>query len=253
MVYDLLAGLRPVSPGKKPSSGLIGLALLAPIFTLVLSNAGGFLQVMHQSGVFWDMQADGGPQSAFWKWLDIKDLTQPPYEPLKWEPANYGTGSWWWWRASRAVQDYTYNGTPVEIIDEFPAFSFLLADLHPHVLAMPFAFLGMALALNLLLGGAAGSLGKRELLLFWELDGRYFLLSAVILGGLGFLNLWDFPIYVALLAGAYALRRARALGWSWDRLGDFVSLSIALVIVGRWLTCPSMWAFHRRRAAFYPA
>ena len=185
VVYDLLAGLRPVSPGKKPSSGLIGLALLAPIFTLVLSNAGGFLQVMHQSGVFWDMQADGGPQSAFWKWLDIKDLTQPPYEPLKWEPANYGTGSWWWWRASRVVQDYTYNGTPVEIIDEFPAFSFLLADLHPHVLAMPFAFLGMALALNLLLGGAAGSLGKRELAAVLGAGWQVFLALGRDLGWIG--------------------------------------------------------------------
>ena len=34
-------------------------------------------------------------------------------------------------------------------IDEFPQFSFLLGDMHPHVLALPFALLMMALALNL--------------------------------------------------------------------------------------------------------
>ena len=55
----------------------------------------------------------------------------------------------------RVVQDYNFSGTPLEIIDEFPVFSYLLADSHPHVLAMPFAFLAMGLALNLFLSPAS--------------------------------------------------------------------------------------------------
>ena len=37
------------------------------------------------------------------------------------------------------------------MIDEFPVFSYILGDNHPHVLAMPFAVLAVGMALNLLL------------------------------------------------------------------------------------------------------
>ncbi len=40
----------------------------------------------------------------------------------------------------------------VEVIDEFPFFSFLLGDLHPHVLALPFVLLAIMASLNLLIG-----------------------------------------------------------------------------------------------------
>ncbi len=51
------------------------------------------------------------------------------------------------------------------MIDEFPFFSYYLADLHPHVLAMPFVMLVVALALNLYLRGAQGSLSA------WSMGG----------------------------------------------------------------------------------
>jgi uncharacterized membrane protein len=38
-------------------------------------------------------------------------------------------------------------------IDEFPAFSFVLGDLHPHVLALPFGLAVLALAYELMLAG----------------------------------------------------------------------------------------------------
>ena len=65
---------------------------------------------------------------------------------------NWTGGFWWWWRASRVIHDRDLLGSSVEVIDEFPFFSFLLGDLHPHVLALPFVLLAVGLALSMLLG-----------------------------------------------------------------------------------------------------
>ena len=49
------------------------------------------------------------------------------------------------------IHDRDSAGQLMEVIDEFPFFSFLLGDNHPHVLALPFVLLALALALNVLL------------------------------------------------------------------------------------------------------
>ena len=128
------------------------LPILGPIFVLIVSNFEGFLDVLHGAGAFWQRAADGSLQSGFWKWLDITELTQPPqaFSQFPWLPTR--PGGIVWWQASRVVLDRTYDLQPREIIDEFPFFSYLLGDLHPHVLAMPFALLIIGLALNLYLG-----------------------------------------------------------------------------------------------------
>jgi uncharacterized membrane protein len=64
---------------------------------------------------------------------------------------------WWWWQSSRVVHDIDLLGnvSGLSPIDEFPAFSFVLGDLHPHVLVIPFVMLVVGLALNNYLGGMA--------------------------------------------------------------------------------------------------
>ena len=155
VLYNLLAVVKyPKSADEdtdhRPPSVL--LPLLAPLFLLLVSNLEGFLEILHRRGLFWTFKADGSATSPFWTWLDIRDLTQAPSQPLGGAPERF----WWWWRASRVIQDYTLSGDWKEIIDEFPAFSFVLGDLHPHVLALPFGLLVVAVALNLFLGGWRG-------------------------------------------------------------------------------------------------
>ena len=120
---------------------------------------------------------------------------------------------WWWFRASRVVTDYNLDGTPVSIqpIDEFPAFSFLLADNHPHVLALPCALLAIGLMANVILTRRQPD--RYELLLY-----------GITVGGLIFLNTWDGPIYMIGLIAAEGLRRLLLNDRGRLTAGDYMSL-----------------------------
>jgi len=136
IVYNLLA----TDQGKRVKEGVSSIlwSLLGPLFVVIVGNLEGIFEVLHTRGL-------GSP--AFWKWLDIEGQAVAPVNG-RWVP----TDSWWWWRASRVVNDRDLYGNHMEVIDEFPQFSFLLGDMHPHVLALPFVLLALALSLNLLLG-----------------------------------------------------------------------------------------------------
>jgi YYY domain-containing protein len=102
--------------------------------------------------------------------------------------------NWWWFRAARALSDRDLNNNHIEVINEFPMFSFVLADSHPHVMALPYALLAIGLALNVILSPRQPTSTQ---VLFYGL----------CIGGLVFLNTWDNPIYLMVLVGAEALRR----------------------------------------------
>jgi YYY domain-containing protein len=241
LVVNLLAGFRPGI--RQLSAALYG--LLGPVFVFLVSNLGGLLEVLHARGIFWSQDANGQSISAFWSWLGINNLSEPPGLPLSWVPGRY----LWWWQSSRVLSDLKLNGEFIEIIDEFPFFSFLLADLHPHVLAIPFAFLAMGLALNVLLGNGGYTRIAR-----WRLDIPIdqLLLAMLTLGGLAFLNIWDFPIYTALFAGAYSLRKVSIQGWSWGRLWEFLGSGLLLGLGGFVLFLPWFVGFQSQAGGILP-
>ena len=236
------------SQGNEPGGlNVIG-GLLAPLFLLLVSNLEGFLEVLHARGLFWQPDAAGNLTSAFWKWLDIQELVNPPAQPFGWVPERLG--GIWWWRASRVLQDYDLAGSTREIIDEFPFFSFLLADLHPHVLAMPFVLLAVGLALNLYLRTRAAQ--DEPISLAWLR--RYDLwLAALVLGGLSFLNTWDFPIYLALFGAAYGLARYQAQGWHSRLLVEALALCGVVGIAGIGLYLPFYTGFASQAKGLLPS
>ena len=220
-------------------------ALLGPIFTLIVSNWEGFLHLLHSRGIFWDPGQGGQPTSAFWSWLGIKDLVNPP--------TGNSFGHWWWWRASRVIMDTDFVGGSREVISEFPFFSYLLGDLHPHVLAMPFALLVVGAAYGFYLISDRG--GFRWLgLVPLQLSPLYFMVLAWLTGALGFLNTWDFPIYVALVSGVYTLKRLQAAGRF--RLGgalkDFLALAVPLGLTGIVLYFPFYLSFSSQAGGVIP-
>ncbi len=211
LVYNLVTGRLNVR--LHPTA--LRYALLGALFVLVLSNWEGSLEVARQAGL--------GPP-AFWKALDIPELDKPPSAAEAaggWRPARFR----WWWRASRVVTDRTPTGDRHENIDEFPFFSFLLGDMHPHVLALPFDLLALTIALNLLWGGreeGAQQDNRPARAAEWGV-------MALALGGLGFLNTWDFPIHSLIVVAAVGLRRIRTQGL--DR-GIRAALRFALTLGG---------------------
>jgi len=261
LLYNLLASRRTSQAARHTP---LGLPLLGPLFLLLVSNLEGFLEVLHQRGIFWP---SAQPSTFnFWTWLDIKDLSLPPAQPLGWIPDRY----LWWWRASRVLQDYDLAGVWREIIDEFPFFSYLLGDLHPHVLAMPFDLLAIAAALNLFLGGWRGEtnllglrLPSRTGVLAARLHLRKcrrtvsisrsgFFVTAIILGGLAFLNTWDILAYTALVLGAYVLARVHERGWSWERLEDLFALGLPLGVLVLLLYLPFYVSFSSQAGGILP-
>jgi YYY domain-containing protein len=234
---------------KEPERAGLFSSLLGPLFLLLVSNFEGVLEFLYAGGVFWKTNANGTLSSSFWSWLDILELNVPPAPPFNWWPSR--PSGVLYWRASRVVQDYDLVHGSREIIDEFPFFSYLLADLHPHVLSIPFVLLGIALALNLFLGGAKGENP------FWgfnlEMDRFTWIISCIVLGGLAFLNTWDFPIGVGLFAGAYVFARAREHGWHWQAIGHFLLMGIATGLVSILFYLPFYAGFSSQAGGFIPS
>lgn len=95
------------------------------------------------------------------------------------------------WAPSRVIPD---------TINEFPFFSFLYGDLHPHVLDMPVIL--AAVAVVLCLYRACDRRG-------WAQWGRLGLL-ALLIGTAVATNTWDAPVLVVMVLGSVALAWARA-------------------------------------------
>jgi uncharacterized membrane protein len=322
MVYNLLAAVRDRTSSRSSPTGISILALFGPLYILLISNVEGFLEVLHGRGFFWRTNEDGKLVSTFWQWLDIRNLAEPPSQPFSWVPSRY----LWWWRASRVIQDYDFQLNWKEIIDEFPVFSYILADMHPHVLVMPFAFLAMALIfnmfrsgdqgrfhglhrkvnfrtmawvgvllslsslgfllagisslnLNYLLAGAiglvlagfsfvtiipslkqhgasiftSGELGEKELALPIYLSSSTLVWSAIILGGLAFVNTWDILFYIALFVGAYIVRRYKYHGGSiGDLIKEAIGLGFLLTIASAILYLPFYLGFSSQAGGIIP-
>jgi len=265
LLYDLLS-VRSEAKGQSGGQGAQSASLLAPLFLLLVSNLEGFLEMLHALGLFWD-RTSAGLTSSFWSWLGIQELVNPPTEPFSWIPERLG--GIWWWRASRVLEDFDLAHNSREIIDEFPFFSYMLGDLHPHVLSMPFVLLAVGLALHLYLrersrpvsvqpeAAPAGSGSWIDALDFGELvrlaREPETWLAVLVLGGLSFLNTWDFPIYLGLYGAAYLLAAYQRDGWQWKLAGNFVALLVPMGIAGILAYLPFYLGFQSQAGGLLPS
>ena len=188
VAFGLVYNLVRLTGGSLRRSLAFGAS--APALVLLAGNLTGALEFVRIRG--W-----GG--EGFWDWVAIKGLDALPSMGGVF-PADF----WWWFRSTRVIDTLDQNGASLDYtITEFPVFSFVLGDLHAHMLAIPFLLLAVGTTLALFLSPSrldASWLRKEWLLgLFLALSG----------GALAFINFWDFPTFLALLAGALLLKGLR--------------------------------------------
>ncbi|MBE0690304.1 MAG: DUF2298 domain-containing protein, partial [Anaerolineae bacterium] len=259
VVYNLVRGrLTPARDGAhvRPSSAAALLTgLLAAVFVALLGNfQAPLIEAPYQSRTaseaylaFWDTQErDVYPERMTAQSGGIADdqpITLDPGQDML-SPAF--RSYWWWFRGSRVIQDRDLNGESIGVqpIDEFPQFSFILADSHPHVMALPYVLLAIGLALNVMLRGRAPNRGE---IIFY----------ALAIGGLIFLNTWDGPIYLLALIGAEVVRRLIARGTSGGVLGigDWLSMAgfgIAVLVLAAIFYLPFLIGFRSQAAGLLP-
>lgn len=247
VVHNVVHAFIKKSAENKKNKAFSLSGLLGPFFVLIVSNLEGFLEVLHSMGLFWKPGSDGELTSKFWQWLGILDLNKAPSATRSIIPTRW----MWWWRASRIVGHSDLLGNTKEIIDEFPFFSYLLADLHPHVLAMPFGILAIAVGLNFYLKLKQEKSSQFKIRHWVQTPG--FWLTAIIFGSLGFLNTWNFPIYIAFFSAVFALARYQELGDFWRRLWDFLRIFGLLVIAGVLLFLPFYISFQSQAGGILPS
>lgn len=245
IAYNLVAAFgrheEAQQPGRRQRPVAFG--LLGAVLVAVLGNLEGFLEVLYSARVL---------PEGFWRWLDILELNEPASGAASWLPTRSG---WWWWRASRVINDLDPSGASMGIqpIDEFPGFSFLLGDMHPHVLALPFVLLALAVALHVLLDQAARVSDRHEEGPWWAAATRLPVLVPLCLGALGFLNTWDFPIYLVVFTAAYGLGRWQREGrLSWPLIRDMILTGATAAMLGFVLYLPFYIGFQSQAGGLLP-
>ncbi|GAC1315645.1 MAG: DUF2298 domain-containing protein [Chloroflexota bacterium] len=161
-------------------------ASLAVLSGLISGNLSTFFEVLYARGI---VPATAGEALGIKRFGEGIGSTWPPENTL------------WWFKASRVIPNTQPDG-----INEFPFFSALLSDLHPHFVAVPFEILVVSTA-------AAHVLSRGATLRSWPTQG----LAALGLGGLLVINTWDIApfwtlyvgasLYAVSLSGGHSLRR----------------------------------------------
>ena len=154
---------------------------LASLFSCFLSNIYGLLAWLNEYAI---------TSSTFWNSICIEGLSNPEIrESLNWYPTKF----WWWFNSSRIINFFGPNcdqpGSDYTIT-ESPFFSYLLGDLHPHVMAAPFiiAFITICLFLT---KSCLSTLKFNTILAG--------IITTLMMSICNFINMWNAPILISIL------------------------------------------------------
>ncbi len=210
-------GDAPLSAPIRPTQAAFW-GILAAFMLTVMGNLQALAEVLLNRGI---------GDHAFWTGFGIKNLSALPVDA--WFPTDGG----WWFRAARVIPNIEPDG-----ITEFPYFSFLLGDLHPHFMALPLALLVLGLAANHLWPPPPEAQGTD-----WVGRASRLWVPAVVLGIIIPANTWEVPLlWGTYSAGSFVGARVQGqpLGAS---LRTAVAHSLGILILGALLVAPYFVAY----------
>ena len=229
--FGLVYNLVRLSGGSLKAGIVFGGA--APVLILVAGNLEGAMEFVHLRG--W--AGDG-----FWQWVGIKGL----------EGTEIGSGAfpdsqWWWFRATRVIDTLSGGQSLDYTITEFPMFSFILGDLHPHVMNLPFVILGLGLCLNLF--RSTERLGLR-----WLRDNPVESVAiALFIGSLAFINIWDLPVIAAMLIAVALVKAYGDHGGNLNRAAlDAAVMIVPILLLAVVLFLPFYSSFEASTSGILP-
>ncbi len=227
VVYNLIT---PNPHVPSPSSFLtrhssLFFALLGALLVAVIGNLGQLAVILDSF-----LRIGGGTLQDDLPRLVASVLTGAGRVVFGGVPFDAPTGNWYW-NATRVIPD---------TINEFPFFSFLYADLHAHLMALPFTLVALGFAVNVVTTDGRPQTaddrwqhavaGRRSVVIVGALE---LVLASLVVGALRPLNTWDYPTYLAVILCALAIgeyaRRGQtdwagivSVGW---KFGAMVALS----------------------------
>ena len=233
VIFGLAYNLVRLAGGRLGSALVTGLAAL--ILLLGIANLVSGLELV---------RAGGGGTPGFWEWVDIKGLDSPQ-QSSEWHPDESG---WWWWRATRVIDTVEDGSSKDYTITEFPFFSFLLGDLHPHVMSLPFVLAWMGLMLNFIVSPLR--------LTRWRLPDYDTLISlgvmALFLGALAFINFVDVVVFGAAFVGIAAVKGYGQVRPVWRGLAAGLTVAAPVLALAVVLYLPFYFSFRSQAMGVLP-
>jgi len=187
--------------------------VVAPLFLAFLGNLDGLVQIAERLGDLGGLQFRSSIPGVEGLVRAIPGLVQLLLGRGTLLPFDY-------WRSTRVIP-FTIN--------EFPFFSFLFADLHPHMIGIPFTIFLLALVFALRRRSLQDGLFSLDSLVL-------VLLLGLSLGGVAVINTWDLPTYFLIILGAFLLQ-----AWAQGGAGATVKAllaSLGIVVLGLLLYLP---------------
>ena len=162
---------------------------LAALFSCFLSNTYAIFAWLSENII---------SSKTFWNYICIEGLQKSEFsESLVWYPTQF----WWWFNSTRIINffgpDCDTSGSDYTIT-ETPFFSYLLGDLHPHMMVAPFiiSFITICLLLNKI------NISKLTPNTIYIL-----VVSILLLSICNFINMWTAPILISILFMIFIIKK----------------------------------------------
>ena len=224
-------GFKRIGGGGPLVAGVLGVVLVAIIGNLngVYQTAERFTNVSDWhagDGVFF-VSGFVGMLGGIWKTIVVGGVHLQPFG---------------FWDSSRMMP-------PQSSITEFPFFTFLFADLHAHLMAIPYdvAILGVALALVLTNRKDIPSARQRQVVSWLGVG-----VLGLLIGALRPINSWDYPPFLLIgIAAVFIAEWSDAGHIDWPAAGRAAAKAVVLAVVSIVFFLPFWSNYHLFYTGFH--